>query len=169
MFRAIAIATLAVFGSQAGWAQTSAQASITLIARVPSSVSLSVNSLPVSLSIRAANQFAGDFQFPLQVKWNLNPAEVQGFAVVAYFADPSAALTGSQPGSLAASSLLARLGPGDFRPFLADGKVSLCNVTAANDGRMGQRVQIFELKNGNDGSVPEGDYHGTLYFEVRQY
>ncbi len=170
MLRAVTTAIIAVFGAMAGWAQTSAQASIILTARVPSSVTLSVDSQPVSLSIKASDQPTANVEFPLRVKWNLNPAEVQGFEIVAYFADPSSPLINElQPVSLPVPSLLARLGTGDFRPFNSAGRASLTTITVAAEGRQGQRSQVFQLKNSNQAAVPDGEYHGVVYFEVRQY
>lgn len=172
MFRATGLTIVLVLSSVAGLAQTGARVSTALSARVPSSVALSVSSAPVLLSVQSSDRVPTEFTLPMHVKWNLNPAEVRGFEIVAYFSDPSSALThDSQPVSLPASSLLARLGEGDFKPFSpADGRLSVSNVSAANDGRRGERLQLLELKGSSELTViPQGDYRGVLYLEVREY
>jgi hypothetical protein len=140
------------------------------VLRIPGSVTLSLRSVPVSVSV--GNGAQQTFSVPLSLNWNLNPAEVPAFRVVVYFSNPQAALMQrDSTQALPAQQLLSRWGRGDFLPFASDSTVTLFRTAILPGMRRGQKQDLLELKIA-DNAVPalaEGSYQGVLYLEVRYY
>ena len=167
--RPIMLVVLLSMVSLASYAQLSASASVPIVLRIPGSITLSLRSVPVSVSLTDGAQRT--FTVPLALSWNLNPAEVQAFRVVAYFQDSGAALTNPTTSTaLPATKLLTRWGTSAFAPFASDATASLFH-TSVFENRRGEKQDSLELKidDAMATSLPNGSYEGTLYLEVRHY
>ncbi len=171
MRRAIWVNLLAIaFMTGFAVAQTRSSASVPISLRVPGSISLSLNAVPVSLAVAQGAQ--REFAAPLTVSWNLNPAEVPGFRVVAYFSDPEAAVVDDSNGASAkATQLRVRWGTGDFLPFASDASTTLFRTSVLSGPRRGSLQQTLSVKFADSAlpTLPDGDYRGVLYLEVRNY
>jgi hypothetical protein len=79
----------------------SASATVRLTAFKPSSISVSVHEVPLAFDFQpnAANL---SLAIPVTTTWNVNPLEVRGVEVVAYFANPEHALTSPESASIRA-------------------------------------------------------------------
>lgn len=152
-------------------AQTSATSTVPIALRIPGSISLSLRSTPVTVSVE--NGVQQQFEVPLTVQWNLDPRDVPGFGVVAYFRDPQAALVDSDTDtSVPAGYVMARWGSGQFHPFQAsDASLTVFHTTVLPELRHGNESQNLELKIADNAtaSLPNGEYQGVLYLEVRNY
>jgi hypothetical protein len=153
------------------WAQVSASATVTITARLAGSISLSLQSTPVAVTVDHGVQ--SGFLVPLSVEWNLDPRETPAFGVTAYFRDPHAALSDKVGGNtVSAGQVLAKWGTPSFSPFSdVDGRVQIFDTAVLPGRRRGQRSENLELKIAEDtlASLPDGDYQGVLYLEVRNY
>ena len=160
-----------VIASVSLWAQTTATASVPISLRIPGSISLSLQSTPVTVAVQGGVQ--QQFNVPLTVQWNLDPREVPGFGVVAYFRDPQAALVDpSNAASIPASDVLGRWGQGQFQSFHAsDATLTLFHTTVLPELRRGSESQTLELEIAKNAlaALADGEYQGVLYLEVRNY
>jgi hypothetical protein len=124
------------------------------------------------VSVSVGNGAQQTFSVPLSLNWNLNPAEIPAFRVVAYFSNPQAALMQTDSAQvLPAHQLLSRWGRGDFLPFASDSTLTLFRTTILPGMRRGLKDDLLELKIA-DYALPalaEGSYQGMLYLEVRYY
>jgi len=151
-------------------AQLSASASVPIVLRIPGTITLSLSSVPVAVDV--ANGSQRTFSVPLSVSWNLNPAEVQGFRVVAYYQNAGAALTDAATSTaLPAASLRTRWGQGSFIPFASDATATLFQTSILPTVRRGDKQDVLELKIDDAlvPSLPDGSYQGTLFLEARHY
>lgn len=152
------------------FAQLSASAGVPISLRIPGTISLSLQSVPVSIAVNQGSQQT--FSIPLSVSWNLDPREVPAFRVVAYFQNSQAALLEPESSTtISASELVSRWGEGQFTPFTSDATLTLFRTTILPDLRHGQNQGALELKiaDGVAASLPDGSYQGVLYLEVRHY
>jgi hypothetical protein len=153
------------------YCQINSSATVVISARLPGSITLSLRSTPVSISV--ANGAQSRFTVPLSVQWNLDPREVPAFGVIAYFRNPSAALTDSSNGTpLPAEAILAKWGNASFGRFnQVDGSLPIFHTAVTPNDRRGALSQPLELKISDEAvsSLSNGDYQGVLYLEVRNY
>jgi hypothetical protein len=150
--------------------QLTAGAAITMTARLPSSITLNLKSIPVSINVADGTQ--QPFSAVLSMRWNVDPHEVPAFRVVAHFRNAQSALvdpTGTT--SIPASDLVSRWTGSQFLPFGADATIILFQMTVEPEHRMGAKRAPLELKIADDqvNSLPDGAYTGVLEIEVRQY
>jgi hypothetical protein len=166
MFLGLSVLLLSLYS----YGQMSASASVPIVLRIPGTITLSLSSVPVSVNV--ANGSQRTFSVPLSLSWNLNPAEVQGFRVVAYYQDAGAALTDvATSAALPAAALRTRWGQGAYLPFASDATATLFQTSVLPTVRRGEKQDVLELKI-DDALVPllpDGSYQGTLYLEVRHY
>ncbi len=153
-----------------GFGQLATSASVPISLRIPGSITLSLQTVPVDVNIVGGNQRT--FSVPLSVSWNLDPREVPAFRVVAYFQNSQSALV--EPSSAAAvpaSSLISRWGQGEFMPFSSDNTVTLFRTTILPAIRRGEKNDVLELRIADPAasSLPDGSYQGVLVLEVRHY
>lgn len=170
MRKAVLVSLFAIVATSLAMAQRSATASVPISLRVPGSITLSLKSVPVSVAVVAGTQ--RDFTAPLTVSWNLNPIDVPGFRVVAYFADPKTAVLDPSHGTaLDATQLLVRWGPGNFLSFASDASPTLFRTSVLSGPRRGNLRQTLALKIADNAlpTLPDGDYEGVLYLEVQHY
>ena len=73
------------------FAQLSASASVPISLRIPGTISLSLQSVPVSVDVAGGSQQT--FSIPLSVTWNLNPREVSGLSRCSLFSEFASRLT----------------------------------------------------------------------------
>ena len=90
-------AAILVFTTQGGaqWDSRptlSASATVRLTAFKPSSISVSVHEVPLAFDFQPSGSNP-PLAIPVTTIWNVNPLEVRGVELVAYFADPEHALT----------------------------------------------------------------------------
>ena len=159
--------------------QKSASASVAITATVHGSLSINVRTVPLTLDLASAAGARNYFAVPVVVQWNLNPAEVHAFEVVAYFADPGAALRDAATGvAIPSAYVLGRIGQGGYRPFAesnyagpAGGSLSLFRTAIVPGASRGQRQDLLEIKVDEAllPGLPENSYRGTLYLEARHY
>ena len=113
------------------------------------------------------------FEVPLTVQWNLDPRETPGFSVLAYFRNSDAALVESDSATaVKAGSILGRWGQAKFQPFrAADATLTLFQTAVLPDVRRGATSQTLQLKIADElvPTLPNGEYRGVLYLEVRNY
>jgi len=151
-------------------AQLTASASVPIVLRIPGTITLSLSSVPVSVAV--ANGTQRTFSVPVSLSWNLNPAEVPGFRLVAYYQDAGAALTDPATSTaLPAATLRTRWGQGAFVPFASDATATLFQTSVLPAVRRGEKQDVLELKIDDAlvPSLPDGSYQGTLFLEVRHY
>ena len=155
--------------SVALWSQTSATSSVPISVRIPGSITLSARIVPVSIAVSRGAQ--EEFGVPITVSWNLDPREVPGFRVDAYFSNQQAALVETNSGvGISAGDLLARCG-GDYLPFDSSGSVTLFRTAILSDSRRGQQQETLSLKVADRtlATLRDGTYQGVLTLEVRNY
>ncbi len=148
--------------------QLNATASITLTARLPSSITVSLHTVPVAVDVAGGVQQT--FAIPLSLKWNVDPHEIPGFRIVTYFQNGHAAMVDPVVGAaVSATDMLARWGATPFLPFSPDGTVTLFRLNVEPGLRRGEKNDILELKIVDDAanSLPGGSYRGVLNIEVR--
>jgi hypothetical protein len=125
----------------------------------------------VPVSVKVAGGAQEEFGVPVTVSWNVDPREVPGFRVNAYFSDQAVALLEPTIGAaIPANELMARWGDG-YLPFDANGTVTLFRTAILPDLRRGQRQEMLSLKIVDSAlpSVQDGTYQGVLTLEVRNY
>jgi hypothetical protein len=160
-------------------AQLSAISGVTITATVRGSVTVDARSIPLSLEFDPADPARNNVALPLAVTWNLNPAEVQGFQVIGYFADPARALLNEIDDVVVSSAhVLGRVDTGQFRPFRdtndvgpAGGSLSLFHEAVSNGNARGNRSKLLEMRLDQESlpELPKGTYRGVLFIEVRHY
>ncbi len=158
--------------------QLAASASIAITATLHGHISLSTRSVPVSIPLDPDRPDTNYASFPLELEWNLNPSEVQGFEVIGYFFDPAAALVNSSGTAVPATHVLGRWDSTLFQPFnqihetgMHGASLSLMSEHIEHGRSRGSRSELFELKI-DPQIVPGlsgGDYRGVIYIEVRHY
>ena len=169
LVRHTVLAFVMTLSAIAMWPQVRGTANVPISLRVPGSISLSLQSVPVSVAVRDGS--SQPFGVPVTVEWNLDPREVPGFRVVAYFRDPGAALVEASNGtSLKADDVEVRWGPNQPQRFQR-GEATLFQTTVVSEQRRGKESQALSLSIADDaGSVlGDGEYQGVLYLEVRSY
>jgi hypothetical protein len=158
--------------------QLSAGATVLMRAEVRGSVTVSATSVPLSLTLDAADPAANYAAVPLLIRWNLNPAESRGFRVIGYFRDPSDALRGDAENiALPSSRVLGRVGATEFRPFIDTNEVGpagasllLFEQSVTPGHNRGSQSGLLELRiDDREPAPPNGNYRGTLFIEVQQY
>jgi hypothetical protein len=170
-YRVLGLALATVCFSGALWAQTSSTASVPIVLRIPGSISISLQSTPVIVAVQNGQQ--QQFEVPLTVRWNLDPSETPGFGVVAYFRNSNAALQEPESATaIPASSVMARWGQTRFQSFKSgDATLTLFRTAVLPDARRGTTSQTLQLRIADDlvPTLPNGEYQGALYLEVRNY
>jgi hypothetical protein len=167
---AFLLVALLICGSLSGYSQLNARAGITLKARLPSSVTVSVHTIPVE--IRVSDGVQQVFSTTLAVKWNVDPQEIPAFRVVASFHDANAALLEPWTSTvIRAGDLECRWGPREYQRFGADASITLFSATVPPEVRQGEQHHGLQMKIADDRlpSLPDGSYEGVLIIEVRQY
>jgi len=134
--------------------QVRASAAVSLIARLPGSVSLSERVLPVMIRVREG--ISTPAVIPVKVKWNLDPREAQSFRVKARFRGE----TGPE------SRAEIRVGDGEFRSIGGRGEMVLFVVRIGNANRLGEQTKMVEIRMGGTG---DGDYRGWLELEAEPF
>jgi hypothetical protein len=157
----------------------SSSSSVTITAVVRGSVTINVRTIPLSFDFDPADPSKNYAAFPMSVTWNLNPAEVQGFQVIGYFANSAAALMNHEDGvTVPSSRVLGRMDSGPFRAFgdtnevgPPGGSLTLMRQSIVNGAARGTRASLLEMRldQENMPDLPKGNYEGMLYIEVRHY
>jgi len=167
--RSVGLLIMAICLSVPVWSQASGLASVPIVLRIPGSITLSLHSTPVNIAVQSGMQ--QPFAIPLTVQWNLDPREIPGFGVFAYFRDAHAALVEpSTASTITADNILARWGENQFQPFQS-GDVTLFHTAVLPELRRGTESRTLELKIADQtaAALPDGEYQGVLYLEVRNY
>jgi hypothetical protein len=142
-------------------AQISAARSITIVARIPSSVTLTESTLPFVLEISQGRSTVAELAF--QVRWNMNPSELQFFRVMA-IARETVGLSEELD-----SGLAIREKGGEFRRFVyPNGQAVLLVRRVTQTNRMGIENAHVEIRIDDDSAakLPDGRYHGMLYLKA---
>jgi hypothetical protein len=168
----ILICLILSFCATSAYAQLTSSATVTITARIPGSISLSLRSTPVAVAVSHGAQ--SGFTVPLTVEWNLDPRETPAFSVAAFFREPNAALLNTVTATvIPAENISARWGDqNQFVPFQrTDGTVVLFHTAVLPDLRRDTQSRNLELKIDDivAAGLPDGDYQGVLYLEVRNY
>ena len=169
--RSLALLMLMLCVACAASAQVSATSAVVITAKMPGSITLSLQSTPVFIPVQNGAQ--QPFEVPLTVQWNLDPRETPGFGVQAYFLDSGSALVNpSSATRVPAADLVARWGQGSFQPFSSgDAKVELFRTSVLPELRHGNESRTLELRISDPvlSNLPDGQYQGVLYLEVKNY
>jgi hypothetical protein len=175
-------AMMLAFTTQGGaqWesrAPLSASATVRLIAVKPSSISVSVHEVPLAFDFQP-NITNAPLALPVTTTWNVNPLEVRGVEVVAYFADPEHALTSPEAAFIPARNVFARVDGSPYRPFdqtnrfgPAGSSLRLLSESISSANRLATRNQLVEIRLDETRlqDQPPGHYSGVLQIEARYY
>ena len=145
-------------------------AGITLTARLPSSITVNLHTVPVSVKISDGIQ--QPFSTLLSVKWNVDPREIPAFRVVATVRNGNAAMKDvSTTTAIPAADLESRWGDKEFVSFDLAATLTLFEMTVEPEHRQGEKQGLLELKVADRAisSLPDGSYQGVLDIEVRNY
>lgn len=154
---------------------TSWSAHIAMTAIKSSAITLSVEEVPLSFVVEGA--LANTMTVPVTAKWDVNPTEVRGFDIIGYFADPSAALRMNDT-NVPAAAMQASYSGTPFQSFtnanlhtLRDNALVLAGERTMRGNHQGQRHDTLALRIDPlwQQSIPDGEYRGMLYLEVRHY
>jgi len=143
---------------QAAVCQIGASAAISLIARLPGTVSLNQSAIPFTITVAHSQQRTEPVQF--EVKWNLDPRETQSFRIIATYS----------PKSGDSSQLTVRVDGADPRPFSTHSRIVLLNLPIRVNNRQGRQVHTLAILF-DDTQVmnfPDGDYNGTLTLTIER-
>lgn len=155
----------------------SASATVRLTAVKPSSISVSVHQVPLAFDFQP-NMSNPPLAVPVTTTWNVNPLEVRGVEVVAYFADPEHALSSAVFAFIPARYVLGRVDGSSYRPFgesnglgpsgsslrLLSETVSSANTRATHNQLLEIRLDETRLQD-----QPPARYSGVLQIEARYY
>lgn len=155
----------------------STSATVRLTAFKPSSISVSVHQVPLAFDFQP-NITSPPLAIPVTTTWNVNPMEVRGVEVVAYFADPEHALTTSESVFIPARYVLGRVNGDPYRPFVESNaiggsgsslrlfaeRISSSNARSTQSGLLEIRLDETRLQD-----QPTGHYSGILQIEARYY
>ncbi len=160
-------------------AQLSARGSVRITATLHGRVSLGLRSFPLLIALDSNGPASNYASFPLDLNWNLNPREVQGFEVIGYFANAESALVNaSDHSNVSAQHILGRWASDSFQPFNQTNKtgtpgasLNLFSQPIMLGSSRGARSGMLELKIDPEtaAQLSSGEYRGVLYVEVRHY
>ncbi len=138
-------------------AQLRAGTTIAVTAKLPSSVTLSDNLLP--LTIVVANGAASVDDIPFKLKWNVNPRESTGFRI-------TATLTGT---TLPTGSMELRIAGATFRHLPSSNSIVLMNKPITSGNRQGEQQSSIELRvpEAAASQLADGVYTGWLKLEAQ--
>jgi len=153
-------------------AQNSASASISLVARLPGSITLSIPVLPVAVTVH--DGIESEFTVPLSVVWNLDPRETQSFQVIGHFRDATAALSQRDgQASIPVWDLIMQSNRSEKgrTQILRNAEITLLNLAISTSNRRSEYYQSVKFKIDSEilRTLPEGIYTGVLSLEVREY
>lgn len=166
--------------AEAQWqrrAPLSASAAVRLIAIKPSSISVSVHEVPLAFDFQP-NISNPALPVPVTTSWNVNPLEVRGVEVVAYFADPEHALTSPEAAFIPARDVLGRVDGSAYRAFdqtnrfgPAASSLRLLSEPISSANRLATRNQLLEIRLNETRlqNQPSARYSGVLQIEARYY
>ncbi len=166
--------------AEAQWqrrAPLSASAAVRLIAIKPSSISVSVHEVPLEFDFQP-NISNPALAVPVTTSWNVNPLEVRGVEVVAYFADPEHALTSPEAAFIPARDVLGRVDGSAYRAFdqtnrfgPAASSLRLLSEPISSANRLATRNQLLEIRLNETRlqNQPSARYSGVLQIEARYY
>jgi len=138
-------------------AQLTAHGSISLTARLPSSVSLSETMLPVTITVAAGQQMVS--KSTVHIKWNINRHESSGYRIVG-------TLVGNE---LPGGDFETRLNEREFRPFseIARRVVLDYAIIGPNNGQGTQQSTIeVKIKDNRLDTLTDGTYRGWIKLEA---
>jgi hypothetical protein len=175
-------ATILVFTTQGGaqWDSRptlSASASVRLTAFKPSAISVSVHEVPLAFDFQP-NVVNPPLAIPVTTIWNVNPLEVRGVEVVAYFADPEHALSTPESFFIPARCILGRVNGSPYRPFIESTRIGpsasslrLFTETVSSGNARATRSQLLEIRLDETRlqGRAAGRYSGILQIEARYY
>jgi hypothetical protein len=150
------ILIFAILGPASALAQLTAHGAISLIARLPSSVTLSETMLPASITI--TNGKASATEATVQIKWNVNPRESSSLRIIA-------TMVGTQ---LAANDLEVSTGH-EFRPFpQGSQRIVLQHVKISPDSRQAEQQLTLQMRIRDDrlAVLSDGVYQGWIKLEA---
>lgn len=149
--------------------QTTARATIGLSARLPSSATLPQTLHPISIVVNHGSP--AQTEFPIDLKWNIDPREATSVRIVATLVGSS--LTNpshDHPSKVAAGDLLAGIAGNDLRPFNgATSSLVLMNVSVSAANRQGTQESNVQLKidDGALSNLPDGVYFGWIRLDAQ--
>ena len=155
----------------------SAPATVRLTAFKRSSISVSVHEVPLAFDFHPSVDNA-PLAVPVTTMWNVNPLEVRGVEVVAYFADPERALGSPEFAFIPARYVLGRVDGGPYRAFAEDSRLGpaasslrLLAETVSSANARATRNELLEIRLDETRlhDRPTGRYSGVLQIEARYY
>jgi hypothetical protein len=175
-------AAILVFATQGGaqWDSRptlSASATVRLTAFKPSSISVSVHEVPLAFDFQS-NIVNPPLAIPVTTIWNVNPLEVRGVELVAYFADPGHALTTPESFFIPARYVMGRVNGNSYRAFLESNRIGasasslrLFAETVSSGNARATRNLLLEIRLDETHlqDHPAGRYSGILQIEARYY
>jgi hypothetical protein len=115
---------------------------------------------------------------PVTTVSNVNPLELRGVELVAYFADPEHALTTPESFFIPARFVMGRVNGNSYRPFLESNRIGpsgsslrLFAEAVSSANARATRNQLLEicLDETHLQDRPAGHYSGILQIEARYY
>lgn len=175
-------AAILVFTTQGGaqWdsrPSLSASATVRLTAFKPSSISVSVHEVPLAFDFQRSGSNP-PLAIPVTTIWNVNPLEVRGVELVAYFADPEHALTTPESFFIPARYVMGRVNGDSYRPFMESNRIGpsgsslrLFAEAVSSGNSRATRNQLLEIRLDETHlqDRPAGRYSGILQIEARYY
>ncbi len=155
----------------------SSSATVRLTAFKRSSISVSVHEVPLAFDFHPSVNDA-PLAVPVTTMWNVNPREVRGVEVVAYFADPEHALSSSEFTFIPARYVLGRVDGGPYRAFAESNRVGpagsslrLLSESISSTNTRATHHQLLEIRL-DEPSLHDrltARYSGILQIEARYY
>jgi hypothetical protein len=142
---------------QAANTQLNAGAAVSLVARLPGTVTLHDSVIPFVIEVAGTQQRTSHLKF--DVSWNLDPKETESFRVIANSTMPNPS-----------GRLMIRVDDSDFRYFSSNSRAVLFNVPIRQENRQGRQTHTLELLfDTTETSLPEGEYRGSLALMVERH
>jgi hypothetical protein len=138
--------------------QLGASAAISLVARLPGTVTLRESVIPFSITTSGEEHRSTPVQ--LEVKWNLDPNETQSFRIVATLS----------PKLEAPAQLMVRIDNSEPRLFSTHARHVLFNVPIRLENRQGRQDHTLELllTPAEETGLPTRDFRGILTLSIER-
>jgi hypothetical protein len=159
---------LLAYAASSAHAQDSSRATVSISARLPGYVRLTENEVPFIVGVHDGNSSLVDV--PVEVTWNLNPKQSQGFRLVASFRGTG--LLQIETGKIVPTETAEmRVGESAFRPLTSSHSIVLYAQPITSISRQGKERKMLEVEvvPTTASSLPDGKYYGLLHLEAESW
>lgn len=158
----------AAFAQQSGTPLSSKAANVTLVATVPSYVSVVPDTTQATFIF--ADRTSAQAAFGVTVNWGLSSSALNGVHLYAYFDNAPSALLDGSGHSIAANRLDAAYGGGAFTRFAMSSEPLLLYTQRVNsENRMGTVTQPLNLRLTLPNDQAPGRYQGVLHLRAQTF